>query len=240
MRLDRLGLRNRSTSRRVYPGDRSWPRSLAAGGRSCSVLCHSSDPDRAAAAAIVQAPAAKAKQADSSPIQPVIDGMKGAGDRLKHGDTGPGTRAIQEKAVSDLQKLIDAAKSKSKSGNPSSKQGSRKESGTQNGEKSQEGPAAAKSGKPEGANGRPGRPTKGGKQPVSVQKSTAGNPQRPLLREVWGHLPPAMRERVVSDFQETVLPAYDDLVRRYFEALLDSSTPSGSKRPAAAPGQATP
>jgi hypothetical protein len=32
-----------------------------------------------------------------------------------------------------------------------------------------------------------------------------------------------MRENVRVDFSETVLPAYDELVRQYFEALLEAT-----------------
>jgi hypothetical protein len=85
-----------------------------------------------------------------------------------------------------------------------------------------------------------------GKLSVS-EKRSPGLPQRPLLREVWGHLPPAMRERVPSDFHEAILPAYDDLVRRYFESLLDNTAergPDASVSPrgsvSGTPGSSTP
>jgi hypothetical protein len=36
---------------------------------------------------------------------------------------------------------------------------------------------------------------------------------------VWGHLPPRLRDKMHGTFSERFLPQYDDLVRRYYEAL---------------------
>src|ERR1700722_15778936 len=67
----------------------------------------------AAAAVTTQPPAARQERDPSlAPVKAIVDGMQNAGVRLKQGDTGTGTRTIQEKVVDDLQKLIDEAKSK--------------------------------------------------------------------------------------------------------------------------------
>jgi hypothetical protein len=44
-----------------------------------------------------------------NPVQPIVKEMKDAQSRLKGGDTGPGTRGVQEHVVRDLDKLIEAA-----------------------------------------------------------------------------------------------------------------------------------
>jgi hypothetical protein len=188
-------------------------------------------PSHPAVAAVSAITSAKQeKDSDPGPIKPIIDGMQGAGARLKRGDTGPGTRTIQEKVVNDLQKLIDAAKPKSRGNNQQPNTGSRQETGSQNRPQPQENPSADATSEPAGS-GQPGRQS-GAAKPSPSEKKSPGSPQRPLLREVWGHLPPALRERVASDFHEAILPAYDDLIRRYFEALLDGSSPPGANRPA--------
>jgi hypothetical protein len=189
------------------------------------------DTSHAVVAAIsASTPAKQVKDSDPGPIKPIIDGMQGAGARLKRGDTGPGTRTIQEQVVNDLQKLIDAAKPKSQENKQQPNSGSRQETGSQNRPQPQENPSADATSEPAG-NGQPGRKS-GSAKPSPSEKKSPGSPQRPLLREVWGHLPPALRERVASDFHEAILPAYDDLIRRYFEALLDGSTPTGANRQA--------
>ena len=181
----------------------------------------------AAAAVTAQPPAARQeKDANLGPVKAIVDGMQNAGVRLKQGDTGSGTRTIQEQVVNDLQKLIDEAKSKSRR-SQQQKSESNQNKGSQNRSESQQksGSDAASGTQP--ASGQPGRKSGMGKPSIS-DKKPPGLPQRPLFREVWGHLPPALRERVPSDFHEAILPAYDDLVRRYFESLLDSSAERGS------------
>ena len=169
----------------------------------------------AAAAVTAQPPAARQERdANLGPVKAIVDGMQNAGVRLKQGDTGSGTRTIQEKVVNDLQKLIDEAKSKSRRRQQQKSESNQNKSSQNRSESQQKSGSDAASGA-EPASGQPGRRSGMGKPSVS-EKRPPGLPQRPLLREVWGHLPPALRECVPSDFHETILPAYDDLVRRRF------------------------
>ncbi len=171
--------------------------------------------------------------AQHHPLKSIAAGMQNAQDRLHHGDTGDQTRAIQQRVVDDLQKAIDEAKKQppqTPSGNPS-------QGGASSGKESQDQNADHRSG-PEnmqsqpasdrGAGPRSARKPASGKPSPTAITSPAATIRRSLLRDVWGHLPPALRERVPADFGETVLPAYDELVRRYFEALLDDSSPPKS------------
>jgi hypothetical protein len=162
----------------------------------------------------------------ANPIQPIVKRMQAAQSRLKQGDTGAETRTIQEQVVRDLDKLIDAAARQSSSGQGAQKspsqgqqsQGSDERAGQQPQQGKQGQPAggqATNSGPTTGRNGSPRRP-----QP---KKIPASSDRSSLVREVWGHLPPAVRENVRVDFSETVLPAYDELVRQYFEALLEAA-----------------
>jgi hypothetical protein len=194
-----------------------------------------------ASASVAAAPESQPKVPKGSEIEAVksiIDGMQGAGARLKRGDTGTQTRQIQGKVIQDIQKLIDAAKPKSPNRNPQQNPGASQQSGSQSqspSEQSQQaqGQQSGDPGSKPSKTGKPGRKSGVGK-PLASEKQSTARQQRPLFREVWGHLPPALRERVPSDFHEATLPAYDDLVRRYFEALLDSPSSSASNR--AAPG----
>jgi hypothetical protein len=194
---------------------------------SAAIAC-SLAAGEAAAAVTAQPPAARQeKDANLGPVKAIVDGMQNAGVRLKQGDTGSGTRTIQEQVVNDLQKLIDAAKSKSRRRQQQQKSESNQNKSSQNRSESQQKPGSDAASGAQPASGQPGRKSGMGKPSVS-EKRPSGLPQRPLLREVWGHLPPALRERVPSDFHEAILPAYDDLVRRYFESLLDSSAERGA------------
>jgi hypothetical protein len=173
-----------------------------------------------------------------SPVAPIVKEMKDAQTRLKAGDTGPGTRGIQEQVVRDLEKLIDAAsrqsdssssrKSPSESKAPKDSDNGQQQPSEASQRGQSEGAAAAKGGSAPGTRGGPRAA-----RPVSTKGALAS--QRSLVREVWGHLPPAIRERVRVDFGETVLPAYDELVRRYFEALLEEPPQRDGKGRAPAP-----
>ncbi len=53
--------------------------------------------------------------------------------------------------------------------------------------------------------------------------------RRALIDEVWGHLPPALREKMLNVGNENLLPQYEDVIRRYYEAI--ALPPEGDKRP---------
>lgn len=52
--------------------------------------------------------------------------------------------------------------------------------------------------------------------------------QAKLQADIWGHLPPAVREQLLNSYRERTLPQYEDLVRSYYEAL---ATPDDSRSP---------
>ena len=49
--------------------------------------------------------------------------------------------------------------------------------------------------------------------------------RRALIDEVWGHRPPAMRERLLNVGSDKLLPKYEDQIRRYYEALAEPEKP---------------
>jgi hypothetical protein len=182
----------------------------------------------------------------ANPVTPIVKQMKAAETRLKGGDTGPDTRGIQAQVVRDLDKLIDAASrqqsqpshgmQKSPGGGKSPREGEdgapQQQGSPRQGQGSQQdkgdGPTATAGDSPPNRRG-------GLRNPRAVAAKSSRTGDRTLVREVWGHLPPAVRERVRVDFSETVLPAYDDLVRRYFEALLEEPSPRNTRTPATSP-----
>jgi hypothetical protein len=198
--------------------------------------------ERATARASSTPPARGLGATAPNPVEPIVKRMKAAQTRLKEGDTGPDTRGIQEQVVHDLDKLIDAASRQSESSRSSRKSpsGGKSPQESENGSP-QPSQAAPRSGAEDASATSGGAaPGKHGgtraSRPVQTKVTVTGRGS--LLREVWGHLPPAMRERVRVDFSETVLPAYDELVRRYFEALLEE--PPQRKGGASGPTNATP
>mgnify|MGYP002639829860 CR=1 FL=1 len=61
------------------------------------------------------------------------------------------------------------------------------------------------------------------------ERAAALAQRRALIDEVWGHLPPAMRERLLNVGSEKLLPRYEDQIRRYYEALAEPDK-SGLRR----------
>ena len=111
----------------------------------------------ATAAVTTQPPAARQeKEANLGPVKAIVDGMQNAGVRLKQGDTGTGTRTIQEKVVNDLQKLIDEAKSKSRRRQQQQKSESKQNQSSQDRSDSQQKPGSDAASGTQPASGKPG------------------------------------------------------------------------------------
>ena len=50
-----------------------------------------------------------------------------------------------------------------------------------------------------------------------------------LTKDVWGHLPPHLREQLLNVYSEKYLPKYEELVRQYYEALAEQSRDGSSR-----------
>lgn len=77
-----------------------------------------------------------------------------------------------------------------------------------------------------GGTGDPGRPGGPSTEGESAEGDRPGDftdteleRRRNLATAVWGHLPEKERDEMLGAFSERFLPAYDDLVRQYYEAL---------------------
>lgn len=74
-------------------------------------------------------------------------------------------------------------------------------------------------------------PGQDNKEPGDSQAGTregkAEKPEDPLkervVKDVWGHLPPHLRDQLLNVYGEKYLPKYEDLVRRYYEVLAEQS-----------------
>jgi hypothetical protein len=53
------------------------------------------------------------------------------------------------------------------------------------------------------------------------QKAAEEARRRAVANDVWGHLPPNVREALQKSFNERYLPKYEELVRRYYESLAE-------------------
>ncbi len=171
--------------------------------------------------------------------QRILKQSQAARKALEEKRTDEKTRATQQQVVEDLEKLIELLKKSSPppndsdpppNSNPNSHPQSRPDSGSSSsssadprknsgsqsaaGDAPSESPANADGGKnreqPEDAEERHGE--------SRAAKARAERKQR-LESDVWGHLPPALREKLLSNYGERMLPQYEEFVRKFYDAL---------------------
>jgi len=160
----------------------------------------------------------------------VVRGMESARERISERKTGSDTQKLQRQVLNDLQSLIDLAgrmqQSQPRQPDPSQSESQGSPQGSQ---EPQQAPSQADSGqggpqRKEDDSGANSTEATGDSSRRQVDDSR----RRQLLGEVWGHLPEALRQRLLNDLGEKTLPGYDDLVRRYFEALAEQAKPASN------------
>jgi len=158
--------------------------------------------------------------AKTNPLEAVIRRMRTAGKRIGRQETGPETRALQQQVVRDLQKLIDQVRKgrSRRSPSPQSPSAARPSAGRK--------PPQTTTPSTDGG----GKPRTGKSQQSTDRQHTTPTPdrriitRRMLVKELWGHLPPALRQRLLNIEGAAPLPQYGQLVRRYFESLAEQDT----------------
>lgn len=175
-----------------------------------------------------------------NPLEEAITGMRSAQDRIQGKDTSKKTREIQEEVVANLQKLIEMAKN-NQNNSPSSPPDSPQSPPDQNqtnpkNEQNQETNPQSQNttqkpqSKGQGDEQEQNQPAKQNREDAkdstdedrkgrNAKANLAARPE--MLNEVWGHLPPSVRRKLLSLSSDKYLPKYEDLARRYFESLAE-------------------
>jgi hypothetical protein len=134
----------------------------------------------------------------SGEVGEMIKEMRDVEQKLGKPDTGEGTREQQKKIVKRIETLIEQAKkSGSAMGKMSMRRGSNRP-GQQPGQQGQTPGAMA-----QGAG--PMRP----KNPTGKHSTASG-------KDIWGHLPPELRQQIENGMQEESLSAKLELIERYY------------------------
>ena len=170
-----------------------------------------------------------------------VKGMRSAGDKLDEGMTADETQKIQKQVIQDLEDIINQLE------NPPPSQGGGEGGGGSNGGRSgrssrggggsslrrssmqrggQQGTAAGQAQKQAGiADEQRGgttseNATDSSKQSQSDRKAAEEAARRRKLEmDIWGHLPPHVREELLNTYGERMLPKYEHLVKQFYEAL---------------------
>ena len=143
----------------------------------------------------------------------ILAEMRDAESRLANGQLDAETGDLQEQINSNLTKLLEALEQQAAQPAPSSDEDAQQQASGQD-------PSAA------GGTGDPGQlPTDStagesteGDRPGTLSAAELAR-RRNLATSVWGHLPERERDEMLGAFSERFLPAYDELVRQYYEAL---------------------
>jgi len=165
-----------------------------------------------------------------------VASMRDVTERLDRKDVSEETSQLQTSILDNIDSLIERLKnqpppqsspSQSDQSNPDQQNQNRNEqSGSP---QNQEQKADQTASKPKAGTG-----SKSQSQTEKSEESSEKNPReaqeraaalarrRALVNEVWGHLPPAIRERLLNVQSEKLLPGYESLIRRYYESLAES------------------
>lgn len=166
-------------------------------------------------------------------LERAIAGMREAQKQIDAQDTGESTQEIQTQVVKDLEQLIDAIKNAQSQ--PNNQQQSKKKKKLNLKQEQQKlmqeqlNPANSSKQEQEGSEAenakKAGQPKDGGDSTEQIQRQKTLDAERArrqqLSKDVWGHLPPALRDKLLNVYSDKYLPKYEDLVRRYYESLAE-------------------
>jgi len=149
---------------------------------------------------------AAAEKEDDNPLLNVARTMLQVRRRMAQTDAGPATLNLQKQIVADLDQLIEQAR---KSGQCSSSSPNGQKSSTQ---------------KPKTSPSKPGNKPATGSSPRPPDNQTRKpdmDEMRTMMNDLWGELPPHVREQMLQTPVEEFMPKYQDLIEDYFRDLSD-------------------
>jgi hypothetical protein len=185
---------------------------------------------------------AKAPQKEDK-LERAANGMRTAGEKLDESRTGKETRQIQEQVIRDLDDLIKQLQ------NPPPPQGGgggggggggasggggggltgqaqrMQKTGAGQTNRSQGRPQSGQSAESSQSGGQDKKVAEGSEERTESERKKAEEAARKkrLEIDVWGHLPPHLRDQLLNTYGEKMLPRYQHLVKQFYEALSEQS-----------------
>jgi len=153
-----------------------------------------------------------AGQPSADPLVAIGQRMRLAEQLISRQEISQKTQRVQEQVIADLDRLIEELK-KQCQGGQSSPKGAPKP-GAKGGGKGRTGSgdnAAANQPAKESVE-RPDSKTPGSEQLARLEQ---------MLKQVWGHLPPKIRDQMQSGGIEEFLPKYERLIEEYYSRLAE-------------------
>lgn len=160
------------------------------------------------------------KQTPAELLDQAVAGMRSARAQIESGKAGQETQQLQQQAVDNLTKLIKLLKNQPPpqqqqppqnppQQHPPQRQPEQPQQQTKEQQKQQQTPG----GQPSDGKSSSERE----RSPEKHKLDAAAREQ--LLRDIWGHLPEAIRNQLGNSFSEDYLPKYAAEVRKYYEEL---------------------
>ncbi len=153
----------------------------------------------------------------------LLDNTARAKSRLAESQVDEVTQTVQQQILDDIDALLKQTSPPNGPPPPSSGEqpSPQPDQSTSSNSGQSEGEEAANQETPSEVSPDPNAASRESDERTSPATRTIAEEERRLglATAVWGHLPPKVREQMRSAFSETYLPEYDDLVRRYYEAL---------------------
>jgi hypothetical protein len=165
-------------------------------------------------------------------LKSIDEEMSAAGRDLHDRKIGDGTRTRQQNAVRQLGELItmieDLQMKMQQQQRPQPQSSPREPNPGCQPPKPQPPMPGQKPQPGEQQNPGPRRPDGPAKQSVEGADPNAAKKaemlrQQQMLKDVWGHLPPTLRDELLNVSGDQYLPKYADQVQRYYEALAERS-----------------
>lgn len=186
-------------------------------------------------------------EAAADPLESAIQGMRSAQEQIAKKETGKATQQLQQQVVRDLERLIEMAQQSppSQQNSSSAPQSPSPESPSQEQPQQSERPEPQASQAPmpmpeqapqETDQGPPGQEKAQAEEseersdPAEQWKAELAR-REAMIKDVWGHLPPTVRQKLLNVTGDKYLPKYEDLTRRYFENLAEQETRNDSRPP---------
>jgi len=175
-------------------------------------------------------------------LQKILEGMKLSSELIRKSEAGAATKTTQPQVVKDLDELIQFLESQANSSppmppDPPQQPQQPMDQDPMSGEQQPQ-PKPQNSGEPgkqqpvsgEPEEGRAKESTERKKPPQAPREGKSLSGQQLYEKEVWGHLPPALRRELMNVYSEKYIPQYEELVRRYYESLAEGNRRRDSSR----------
>jgi hypothetical protein len=157
---------------------------------------------------------------EDDPLDQITRQMREVERRIREGDADQATQDLEHKIVEELEKLIKQARQQamSQSSSPSKKPG-QKSTRDQAAQPTPSGKQGSGSGAQANQAARDSS-NRVGKPPAEVKKPDMDKILG-ILKDVWGELPPRLRQQMMQSSVEKFVPKYEFEIEEYFKTLAE-------------------